>query len=235
MSGEVSVDEPLLGPGGFEIDVGLSRELFLGLCSSLRSAGDLVEKIEEIEAAATQEVFALGRLLAASAAPRSDACEQVSARCSLDFGALRLLSLASVKPFVEAQAEKLAAQCSAATWKHGFCPVCGADPLLAGLRGDEGARSLICSFCAAQWPFQRIACPYCENQDHSSLHYLMTDDDPAYRIDVCDKCKQYVKTVDARKLDGATISSVDAVATLHLDIAAQEKGFRRPQTSLYDM
>ena len=231
----VSADEPLLGPGGFEIDRGLSRELFLSLCAALRSAGDLVEKIEEVEAAVADEVFDLGRLLAASAAPRNDACEQVSGRCSLDFGALRLLSLASIRPFVEAQAEKLAARRSATTWKHGFCPVCGADPLLAELRGDEGARVLLCSFCAVQWPFRRVACPYCGNQDHTSLHYLLADDDPAYRIDVCDKCKQYVKTVDARELDGVRASPVDAVATMHLDIVAQEKGFRRPQTSLYDM
>ena len=231
----VSVEEPSLGQGGFEINVVLSRELFVGLCATLRSAGHLVEKIEAIEAAVAGEAFDLGQLLAASAAPRSDVCEQVSEKCSVDSGTLRLLLLASVKPFVEAQAEKLAARRSATAWKYGFCPVCGAHPLLAELRGDEGARWLVCSFCAVQWPFRRIACPYCGNQDHTSLHYFLADDDSAYRIDVCGKCKQYVKTVDTRKLDGAMVSPVDAVATLHLDIAAREKGFRRPRASLYDM
>jgi len=235
LSGEASMDVPLLGPGGFEIDVSLSCELFMRLCATLRGAGDLVEEILGIEDALANQAFDLGHLLAACATPPSEACEQVAQRCSLDFGALHLLSLASIGPFVEAQAEKLAARRSGGAWQHGFCPMCGAYPVLAELRGDEGGRMLLCSFCAVQWPFRRIACPYCGNEDHTSLHYLLADDDPTYRVDVCDRCKQYVKTVDTRETGAATVLPVDAVATLHLDITAQEKGFRRPQTSLYDM
>ncbi|NIS62640.1 MAG: formate dehydrogenase accessory protein FdhE, partial [Proteobacteria bacterium] len=72
-----------------------------------------------------------------------------------------------------------------------------------------------------------LMCPFCENTDHQTLRYFYTEREKAYRIDICDKCKRYIKTVDARQLAGEIFLPVEDIGTLHLDILAADKGFRR--------
>jgi len=43
-------------------------------------------------------------------------------------------------------------------------------------------------------------------------------------VDVCDKCKKYVKTIDVRKLQRPMYPVVEQIATLHLDMMAREQG-----------
>ena len=50
----------------------------------------------------------------------------------------------------------------------------------------------------------------------------------AYRVDLCDQCKGYIKTVDSRKLDYEPDLSLEDIVTIHLDIHALKKGYKRP-------
>ncbi|MDM8516614.1 formate dehydrogenase accessory protein FdhE [Desulfobacterales bacterium HSG16] len=104
----------------------------------------------------------------------------------------------------------------------GYCPVCGNLPALSSL-GKDGERFLSCSFCWHQWRVKRIFCPFCENTVSSKLNYLYADDEKEYRVDGCDKCKKYLKTIDTRKLERPFYPRLEEVATLHLDMIAQEK------------
>jgi FdhE protein len=90
-----------------------------------------------------------------------------------------------------------------------------------------GKRYLLCSFCDYQWRIDRIFCPFCSNKDHESLHYLFAEEEEAYRIDLCEKCHQYIKTIDYRKLEESD-PVLEDLATLHLDILASQKGYKRP-------
>jgi len=54
-----------------------------------------------------------------------------------------------------------------------------------------------------------------------------------HRIDVCDKCKRYVKTIDSRKTDNVMNLFVENLSTLALDIVADEEGFRGGDVSLF--
>jgi formate dehydrogenase maturation protein FdhE len=49
----------------------------------------------------------------------------------------------------------------------------------------------------------------------------------ACRIDLCEKCHQYIKTIDARVIE-VLDASLEDLATLHLDLVASKKGCRRP-------
>jgi len=61
------------------------------------------------------------------------------------------------------------------------------------------------------------------------LLYLFVENDDKYRIEVCDKCRQYLKTIDLRKVTLSIVNDIDYeienIITLHLDIIARDKGY----------
>ena len=87
-----------------------------------------------------------------------------------------------------------------AGWSKGICPICGAPPLLSELSETEGRRMLICSLCGYRWKGIRTACPFCETEDQKAHRYLFVEGDNTVRIDVCDACKKYIKTIDSRNM-----------------------------------
>ncbi|MBW1746449.1 MAG: formate dehydrogenase accessory protein FdhE, partial [Deltaproteobacteria bacterium] len=109
-------------------------------------------------------------------------------------------------------------------WGKGYCPVCGSPPAISILRG-EGERFLFCSFCDHEWHSQRIYCPFCENKDQKTLHYFFSEEEE-YRVNVCDKCKRYIKTIDTREIKRPVYPFLEQVATLHLDMLAQNQGLQ---------
>jgi FdhE protein len=114
-------------------------------------------------------------------------------------------------------------------WRQGYCPTCGAWPLLAEFRGLEQTRFLRCGLCAADWEVPRLWCPWCGTRDHERLSYLYSEGEEARcRAAVCEGCRGYVKTVSTLSaLSPLHLLVADAV-TLHLDLAAAERGFTIP-------
>jgi len=70
-----------------------------------------------------------------------------------------------------------------------------------------------------------IVLPFCNNREQKSLQYFCGEGEEAYRIDLCDKCRQYIKTVDYRNLEESD-PVLEDLATLHLDILASQKDIR---------
>jgi FdhE protein len=106
------------------------------------------------------------------------------------------------------------------------CPICGGAPLMARIGRDDGKRILECSLCGTEWVAKRIRCLACGNEDNASLGYIYLEEN-ACRIDKCDKCHTYLKTVDERKKSENKIRAlrVEDVVSLHLDVLAEEKGY----------
>ena len=98
---------------------------------------------------------------------------------------------------------------------------------MAKLRGSDGKRMLGCSLCNTEWAFSRLKCFSCGNEDQDSLGFFFTQKEDAYRIDKCDKCRSYIKTVDERKKaeDKLRPLLVEDVATLYLDMLAEKEGY----------
>jgi len=131
-------------------------------------------------------------------------------------------------------AEHLAAQTpSPAGFSGSRCPVCGARPLVAVLRpeGDGGKRFLVCSFCLTEWEFRRILCPVCGEEDHAKLPRYTADGISAVRVEACDTCHYYLKSVDMT-VDGLAVPLVDEVATTPLDVWATEHGYKKVSLNL---
>jgi FdhE protein len=133
------------------------------------------------------------------------------------------------------QAEHLAVteNAQSADSSSSVCPVCGARPQVAVLRpeGDGGKRFLVCSFCSTEWEFRRILCPVCGEVDHQKLPRYSAKDFNAARVEACDTCKYYLKSVDMT-VDGLAVPVVDEVATAALDVWAVEQGYKKIHPNL---
>lgn len=131
-----------------------------------------------------------------------------------------------LKPFVEKRAESISAMVSELEWLKGYCPICGSWPMMSFLVGEEGKRSLKCSFCGNEWGFLRTACPFCENNDAESLEYLYSEERQSERVEVCHKCKVYIVGMDLRQRGEETVTEVAPLGLVYLDILAQQEGYR---------
>ena len=114
-----------------------------------------------------------------------------------------------------------------------ICPFCGRKPVCGVLRpeGDGAKRSLICSFCNTEWDYRRLICPACEQEAIEKLPVYTADEFAYIRVEACDVCKAFVKTVDLTK-DGRPIPIVDEIGSLPLTLWAEEKGYHKLQTNL---
>lgn len=150
--------------------------------------------------------------------------EKIAEELGIEKKALVFAVYSSIKPSLSLCAAQLSSYLDKdGHWGEGCCPVCGSPPGLAMLQG-EGERFLFCGFCWHKWPARRIYCPFCGNKESKTLHYFYSEEEKDYRVDVCDKCKKYIKTVDARKADRILYPPLEQVLTLHLDMKAKEMG-----------
>jgi FdhE protein len=216
---------PLIDRTGFAVDVEASESLLRELC------GVAVETNEVLAEAGKKLVDALdkGRLDASTLFAKilsedRQGFQRVAKELDVDEHILAFFGYNSVRPSLSLCAEQLTAHLGdGMSWKKGYCPVCGSPPALSILR-DEGNRFLVCSFCGHEWHTQRIYCPFCNNQDHTKLHYFFGEEEKNYRVDVCNVCRKYLKTVDTRELNHPVYPLLEQVSTLHLDLLAREQG-----------
>ena len=139
---------------------------------------------------------------------------------------------AFLQPYAAYFAAQLAVPTMLAT-AH-VCPLCEARPLFGILRveGDSGKRSLVCSFCGFEWEFRRILCPTCGEVEEKKLPVYIADQFPHIRVEACDTCKFFVRTIDLTK-DGHAVPVVDDLAAIPLTLWAHEHGYSRLQPNLF--
>lgn len=119
-------------------------------------------------------------------------------------------------------------------WDRPSCPTCGAAPVLAQLVQEEAGRRrlLACGRCRTRWAWKRVACPFCTTEVPEKLAYLDIEGEGGFRIDVCDNCRGYVKTLDGEGNEGFLLADW---TTLHLDVLARQRGYERKGASLYEI
>lgn len=130
----------------------------------------------------------------------------------------------AMRPFLTRAADAVMARLDLTDWLRGTCPLCGGEPELAVIT-PAADRLLICGRCAARWRFHQIACPFCMNLERSRITSFASRDGQ-YRLYACDVCERYLKAYDARRASRPVMPAVDSVATLPLDAAAMQKGYK---------
>jgi len=84
-------------------------------------------------------------------------------------------------------------------------------------------------------PFERetprIRCPACFEGAPEKLPSFASERHPLARIEACETCRPYVKSIDT-SLDERILPEVDDVGSLALDLWAREEGFERIEPGL---
>lgn len=130
----------------------------------------------------------------------------------------------ALRPVLSRTADALMPRLTLAAWRRATCPMCGGAPELGYITAGA-ERLLSCGRCHALWAFDQTACPYCANADRARISTFATQDG-WYRVAACQACERYFKMLDGRRADRPLLPAVDAIATLPLDAAAMQKGFR---------
>ena len=220
--------KPVVDADTMPLDRGLLAKLLADLFDALSGPDHRSEDIARLSAAATDDPDLLEELARAAAfGPERELLESLSARLEASADGLVFFGRVLAAPFVTEAVRRLKQRFVQPPEPSGHCGWCGSPPGLAKLRRDDGRRILFCSLCGQNWQFARLSCPFCEQED--GLECLSIDTIDRCSIETCGRCRNYLKTVDERKLpqDEPFIPLVHAVATLHLDLIAQREECQR--------
>jgi FdhE protein len=218
---------PLLYKKNLRLDMPSVAGLFKKLCGLLARREDTSSDAKRVDRALQNNDIDLVKLFEHVGTENDGYMRAIANKLQIREDVLPFLAENTIRPIFEAYAHGLKDRVDQKIWHRGYCPICGSKPLIAELR-EEGARFLVCSLCGFEWRFMRLKCPSCGNDDHEALKYFYTENEgTANRIDVCDKCKRYIKTVDTREISGEVIPLVEDMGTLYLDVLAQTEGYLR--------
>lgn len=134
-----------------------------------------------------------------------DACESLLVDDGLSVDAARIgasavsLSLRALlqRAAEEIQAARLSGKADQPYPTH--CPVCASPAGVARVGGGgktKGrSRTLWCPQCGCVWDFERVRCARCGTQNQGHLHFFNVEGDDNHRIQTCDECGGYIRTV----------------------------------------
>lgn len=136
---------------------------------------------------------------------------------------LAMLLFLMSKPYFHALHD--ACRLDGSIWEEGACPVCNGQTALSWI-GEDGRRQVCCSYCGTMGYAARAGCPVCREVDNAKQNSFTFDGEEGFRINACDLCHSYVKTVDAALISRLSPDIADLVS-LPLDIVMQDKGYAR--------
>ena len=205
-----------------EHDVSLLVPHFEGLLAAIQEAGSpaLKAAAAELERASTED-----RLELLTAVWQHQVHSHELSTESIFF------ANALLQPFAEFLAEK---NSSSTETSPPICPFCGSKPQLAVLRpeGDGAKRFLLCSLCGTEWFFRRLLCPNCAEENKEHLPVFVAQEFDYVRVDACDTCHTYIKSIDLSK-NGNAVPVVDELASVSLNLWAQENKYQKFQPNLF--
>ena len=112
----------------------------------------------------------------------------------------------------------------------GRCPICRVPPTAGVLREDKQAetlrRTLLCSLCTTEWDYPRVLCPNCAEESPEKLPRYTAQEIPWIRVEACDSCGRYLKSVDLTREPEAE-PWVDELGSTPLDLIARERGYAK--------
>ena len=216
---------PLLAGATVAVDASSVGRLFKRLVRIASRTG--TPKMATLEAALRADLDML-RLFDASLRQDNRNIDELAAGCGADAEALQAVAGLLPVPFLLACNRRWASSVSP-SWVEGSCPVCGAWPAFAEVRGIERNRYFRCGRCGGEWHARALHCPYCDTRDHDQLVSLVAENGSSNTaIDACRHCLRYVKALT--RLQGCLPDTVmiEDLGTVDLDIAALECGYTRP-------
>jgi FdhE protein len=152
----------------------------------------------------------------------------LASRLAITTDVLAVLAQVSALPLLLNAARKLDPEASR-TWQRGYCPVCGAWPSMAEMRGIQRERRMRCGCCGSDWLLPVLRCAFCDETDHQKLAFLLDEEGGQHiRVETCSTCHGYLKTLTTLGMLPFTTLAVKDMSTIAFDLAAQNRGYSRP-------
>ncbi len=168
-------------------------------------------------------------LLGATVRQEPETVATLAADAGVDAEALATVARVAALPTLEACARRLAPHVPA-HWPHGYCPICGAWPILAELRGLDRSRRLRCGRCGSDWGIAWLRCPFCGETDHERLGSFAPEAELETRkVETCASCRGYIKTVTTLQPSPLPDLLLIDLETVELDMVAVDRGYARPE------
>jgi FdhE protein len=216
---------PLLAGATFAVQSSAIRRLLKRLVRIASRTG--TPKMATLEAALQADVDIVP-LFTAAVSQRSDRIDEFAAISGADAEALHAVAGLLPVPLLHACNRRWASSISE-SWLEGYCPVCAAWPAFAEVRGIERSRYFRCGRCGGAWHARALRCPYCGTSDHDNFVTLVPENGRSNAvIDACRQCLGYVKTLTRLQACAPDTVMVEDLASVELDLAALEHGYRRP-------
>jgi FdhE protein len=148
----------------------------------------------------------------------------------------QFLARAFLQPYAEWLRSRTAMNSANGASSLCLCPFCHRKPGAGVLRqqGEGARRSLLCSFCLAEWDFRRIVCPACGEEENTKLPVYTADEFDYIRVECCDTCKTYIKSINLTR-NGLAEPIVDELASAPLDLWARDHGYAKLELNLIGM
>jgi FdhE protein len=217
---------PLLAGRTLNLELRSVRRLLDTLIRIAHRSG--TPKMATLEPARSADVE-LSSLFKASLCQDGAHLKEIAAHIGADPEAFQAVAALLPIPLLHACNRRWASSKSA-SWTEGYCPVCGAWPAFAEVRGIERSRYFRCGRCGGEWQAQCLFCPYCGTTDHNELCSLVPEKSGSNSvIEACKRCLGYVKAFTTLQGSQPTQVFLDDLASAHLDVAALEQGYKRPQ------
>jgi hypothetical protein len=142
---------------------------------------------------------------------------------------LAFLATAALRPVLARHFAACRGYLADGDWSLGVCPFCGGPPGFGDVI-EDGRRRLACHLCGGAWIFPRVRCPFCGNEEASSLARLEPDEagEQGYSMAACGRCDAYLKELDRRVRWNGGPALVEDWGSPHFDLAARRQGRWRP-------
>lgn len=231
----ISEGLPLLKPEDIQVDWDLFGHLFDRISQISRQRAEIPNRIASWSTTSGNDTLLKGLL------EDKALLEESADRAGVGLDVFAFFADQTLAPLLEMYAERLRGHIDDSAWLRGYCPVCGGEPLMGKLEQETGKRLLGCHLCRTEWVFKRLECPFCGNSDQEELRFFYDQEDaafaskPVYRVEVCDRCQTYLKTVDTRERAKEVPLFVENLATIDLDLVAEREGFQRETTRLFGL
>ena len=225
---------PLLHDQPITLDVHFAASLFSRLLNALQDQAtdpELTPRAQSLVDAVTAGALDPEQLFSEAFVQHHAHVADLAHGAGCDAELLVTLAIQAVVPQLRAYAEQLGPLIQRlereAPWQRGYCPVCGAWPLLGEVRA-EGHRYLRCAACGAAWPWRSGPCITCDNQEAQALCTLRLEHERRFWITACQRCMAYVKVGNAFDPSPAELLALDDLGSMQLDVLALERGYHRP-------
>jgi FdhE protein len=218
---------PLVNIPEFPYDSRVSVDLFTEICTILTAEeNELSSSVKQITELIADKKIDIEKLFSSFMNGDETAFDSIEKEHGIDKQLPAYLVFNSLKPSLSVFSQNIAVHLEKdAVWDKGYCPVCGSSPELS-LFEENGKRFLICGFCAHKWASKRIYCPFCENSDHETIQYFDIEGEEEYRVDACDKCRKYIKTIDTKKTSRTIYPPLENQSTPYIDLKFEEMGYK---------